>query len=77
MGSANRCFIELDTPTLSAEKMESIEGICNELIRKGVPMTPRWYSANDSELEAVSFIAAGYPRAFTACSHLVQVDGLA
>ena len=54
MGETNRCFIELDTPALSADKMERIEEICNDLIRQGVPMTPRWYSSNDPNLDAVS-----------------------
>ena len=54
VGETNRCYIELDTPTLSTDKMENIEGICNELIRQGVPVTPRWYSAADPKLDAVS-----------------------
>ena len=54
VGETNRCYIELDTPTLSTDEMDNIEGICNELIRQGVPMTPRWYSAADPKLDAVS-----------------------
>ena len=54
IGETNRCYIELDTPKLSADEMESIERTCNELIRQGVPMTPMWYSTKDPKLEAVS-----------------------
>ncbi len=54
IGETNRCFIELDTPKLSTDEMEVIERTCNDLIRQGLPMTPRWYSTNDPKLEAVS-----------------------
>lgn len=54
IGETNRCFVELDTPKLSSHEMEAIENTCNELIRQGLPMTPKWYSTNDPKLEAVS-----------------------
>ena len=54
IGEDSRCFIELDTPSLPQDHMTRIEDLCNESIRRGIPMTPRWYSPTAPELEDVS-----------------------
>ena len=53
IGEKNICFIQLDTPKMTQQQMSKIEDICNELIRQGVSMTPRWYPPDAPELEGV------------------------
>ncbi len=53
MGDSNRCFVELATKTLRSEQVERVEDICNELIRQGVLMTPRWITPDSPDMETV------------------------
>lgn len=54
IGIENRCFIELATKALSEEQIRMAEGICNDLIRQSVPMSPRWCPPDSPEMEQVS-----------------------
>ena len=53
-GCASRCFIELGTKKVSKEQMALVEDKCNDLIRQGVAMTPRWCEPGSPEMEQVS-----------------------
>ena len=57
VGATNISFVQLDTPKLSPDRVTKIEDVCNELIRQGVAMTPRWYPPNAPELEGVSVMS--------------------
>ena len=54
MGRGNRCFVELATKSLSSEQVQKVEDICNDLIRQGVAMTPRWITPDSPDMETVS-----------------------
>ena len=43
---------------MSAEQMARVEEICNDLIRRGVPMTPHWCSPDSPEMEQVSGLSS-------------------
>lgn len=48
-----RCTIELDTPVVSAQQAEAIEGEANRLIRQRVPVTVRIIGIDDPEFDQV------------------------
>lgn len=55
VGMDNRCFVELDTQSVSAAQMQAIEDRCNEAIRNQIPMNPCWYQPGTPELEKVKY----------------------
>lgn len=59
VGVGNRCFIELATAAMSREQMAKVEEICNDLIRQGLPMTPRWCAPGSAEMEMVGVAFMG------------------
>ncbi|XP_078280653.1 alanyl-tRNA editing protein Aarsd1 isoform X3 [Rhinoraja longicauda] len=48
-----RGYIELDTPSMSAEQIEALEKAVNEKIRQHIPVNVRVLSLDDPELEQV------------------------
>lgn len=49
-----RGYIELDTPSMSAEQIEALEKAVNEKIRQHIPVNVRALSLDDPELEQVN-----------------------
>lgn len=49
-----RSVIELDTPSMTTEQIETLERSVNEKIRQRVPVTVRELAASDPEMETVS-----------------------
>ena len=56
VGLDNRCHVELATGSMSKEQMDKVEGVCNDLIRQGLPMTPRWCAPDSAEMEMVGLV---------------------
>uniref|UniRef100_A0A8C4TY03 Alanyl-tRNA synthetase n=1 Tax=Falco tinnunculus TaxID=100819 RepID=A0A8C4TY03_FALTI len=49
-----RSVIELDTPSMTAEQIETLERSVNEKIRERVPVVVRELAADDPEIETPS-----------------------
>ena len=54
VGTDCKCFVELATPKLTQEQIEAIEACCNECIRQRIPIRPKWFHADSTELEQVT-----------------------
>ena len=62
MGKTNRCMVELATKVLSSEQVQKVEEICNELIREGVAMTPRWITPESPDMQTVCCVSLSAQR---------------
>ena len=53
IGKESKCFIELNTKSVSAEQMKAIEDSCNRKIQEQTVVNVRWLEAGDPELQEV------------------------
>jgi misacylated tRNA(Ala) deacylase len=74
IGLDNKCFIELSTPKLSQEQIDSIEEKCNEKIRGRISMTPRWLPHDSKELEEIR--TRGLPDDVVGPVRVVDIQGV-
>ena len=53
IGEDNKCFIELNTKSLTPEQISAIEKECNSGIQACTPVNVRWLQPEDPELAEV------------------------
>lgn len=53
IGLESKCYVELGTSSITKEQMDRIEEVCNESIRKAIPVVPHYYNIHDPNLETV------------------------
>uniref|UniRef100_A0A8C3PH47 CS domain-containing protein n=5 Tax=Neoaves TaxID=3078114 RepID=A0A8C3PH47_9CHAR len=69
-----RSFIELDTPSMTAEQVEALERSVNEKIRERVPVRVRELAADDPEIETVR--SRGLPDDHAGPVRVVDIEGI-
>ncbi|NXO03377.1 AASD1 protein, partial [Rhinopomastus cyanomelas] len=69
-----RSVIELDTPSVSAEQVETLERSVNEKIRERVPVTVRELAADDPDMETVR--SRGLPDDHVGPVRVVDIEGI-
>ena len=53
IGEDHKCFIELNTKSVSPEQMKAVEDACNRKIQEQTPVKIRWLETGDPELQEV------------------------
>jgi misacylated tRNA(Ala) deacylase len=71
---AERCDIELDTASLSAEQLAELSEMVNAAIRRALPITCRW--VEQQEFERLPVRTRGLPEGFAGPYRLVEIDGI-
>ncbi|XP_014814547.1 PREDICTED: alanyl-tRNA editing protein Aarsd1-like [Calidris pugnax] len=69
-----RSFIELDTPSMTAEQVEALERSVNEKIRERVPVRVRELAVDDPEIETVR--SRGLPDDHAGPVRVVDIEGI-
>jgi misacylated tRNA(Ala) deacylase len=74
IGKESKCFIELNTKSVSAEQMKAIEDSCNRKIQEQTVVNVRWLEAGDPELQEVR--SRGLPDDHEGSVRVVEMVGI-
>ncbi|XP_003389337.1 PREDICTED: alanyl-tRNA editing protein Aarsd1-like [Amphimedon queenslandica] len=73
-GIDGKCFIELSSPSITDEELQSIEDKCNECIRNRIAMRARWLDPDSDELKTIR--TRGLPDDVAGPVRVIDIEGI-